>query len=113
MKCVSLILCTSELPYIVLFRMLFFSEEGMSAAKGNSNTALKNGTDKLTISSELLLKIDALVLNGVIGSTEAAALRRLIIDSRGSLADDLYDMTFENDAELLVELRHFSKISKE
>lgn len=113
MKCVSIILCTSELPYIVLLQCFFFSEGGMSATRGNSNTALKNGTDKLTISSELLLKIDALVLNGVIGSTEAAALRRLIIDSRGSLADDLHDMAFENDAELLVELRHFSKTCKE
>lgn len=72
-----------------------------------------NGTDKLTIGSELLLRIDALVLNGVIGSTEASALRKLIIDSRVSSADDLYDMTFENDAEFLAELRRFLKTSKE
>lgn len=68
--------------------------------------------DKLTISSELLLRIDALVLNGVIGSMEASDLRRLIIDSGGSLSDDLYDIILKNDAEFLAELHHFSKASK-
>ncbi|KAG8384202.1 hypothetical protein BUALT_Bualt04G0093500 [Buddleja alternifolia] len=68
--------------------------------------------DKLSISSELLLRIDSLVLNGVIGSAEASDLRRLVVDSRGSLSDDLYDNVFKNDAELLAELRHFSKKSK-
>ncbi|KAI3451863.1 hypothetical protein Pfo_008528 [Paulownia fortunei] len=69
--------------------------------------------DKHTISSELLLRIDSLVLNGVIGSTEASDLRRLVMDSRGSLADDLYDIICKNDAEFLAELRHFSKKSKQ
>ncbi|KAH6759912.1 UDP-Glycosyltransferase superfamily protein [Perilla frutescens var. frutescens] len=68
--------------------------------------------DKLTISSDILLRIDALVLNGMIGSTEASALRRLVIDSRGSLADDLYEIIIKNDAEFLAELRRFSKTSK-
>ncbi|KAK6125375.1 hypothetical protein DH2020_040879 [Rehmannia glutinosa] len=69
--------------------------------------------DKITISSELLLRIDSLVLNGVIGSTEACDLRRLVIDSRGSFTDDLYDIICKNDAEFLAELRHFSKKSKQ
>lgn len=93
--------------------MLCFSEAGMRGTRGNSNIALNNGTDKLTISSELLLRIDTLVLNGMISSTEASALRKVIIDSRVSSADDLYDMTFENDAEFMAELRRFSKASKE
>ncbi|KAL2241479.1 UNVERIFIED_CONTAM: putative starch synthase 4, chloroplastic/amyloplastic [Sesamum indicum] len=68
--------------------------------------------DKFTISSELLLRIDSLVLNGVISSMEASDLRRLIIDARGSSADDLYGLNCKNDAEFLVELHHFSKKSK-
>ncbi|KAK4416389.1 putative starch synthase 4, chloroplastic/amyloplastic [Sesamum alatum] len=68
--------------------------------------------DKFTISSELLLRIDSLVLNGVISSMEASDLRRLMIDTRGSSADDLYGLNCKNDAEFLAELRHFSKNSK-
>ncbi|KAL8472779.1 hypothetical protein ACS0TY_029847 [Phlomoides rotata] len=69
--------------------------------------------DKLTISSELLLRIDSLVLNGVIGSKEASDLRRLVMDSRSSLDDNLYDITSKSDAEFLAELRHFSNKSQE
>ncbi|XP_047967317.1 probable starch synthase 4, chloroplastic/amyloplastic isoform X2 [Salvia hispanica] len=75
----------------------------------NQATARK---DKLMISSELLLRIDALVLNGVIGSTEASDLRRLVIDSRVGLADDIHDIILMNDAEFLAELRRFSKTTK-
>ncbi|KAL1537020.1 starch synthase [Salvia divinorum] len=75
----------------------------------NQATARK---DKLTISSELLLRIDALVLNGMIGITEASDLRRLVIDSRLSLADDIHDIILKNDAEFLAELRHLSKTTK-
>ncbi|KAL0377970.1 UNVERIFIED_CONTAM: putative starch synthase 4, chloroplastic/amyloplastic [Sesamum radiatum] len=69
-------------------------------------------SDEFTISSELLLRIDSLVLNGVISSMEASDLRRLIIDARGSSADDLYGLNCKNDAEFLAELHHFSKNSK-
>ncbi|XP_042045450.1 probable starch synthase 4, chloroplastic/amyloplastic [Salvia splendens] len=75
----------------------------------NQATARK---DKLTICSELLLRIDALVLNGVIGSTEASDLRGLVIDSRVGLADDIHDIILKNDAEFLAELRRFSKTTK-
>ncbi|KAL0450100.1 UNVERIFIED_CONTAM: putative starch synthase 4, chloroplastic/amyloplastic [Sesamum latifolium] len=68
--------------------------------------------DKFTISSELLLRIDSLVLNGVISSMEASDLRRLIINARGSSADDLYGLNYKNDAEFLAELHHLSKNSK-
>lgn len=69
-------------------------------------------TDSFSISSELLLRIDSLVLTGMIGSNEASDLRRLVMNSRGSLSDDLYDIVTMNDAELLAELRHFSQKRK-
>ncbi|XP_057784357.1 probable starch synthase 4, chloroplastic/amyloplastic isoform X2 [Salvia miltiorrhiza] len=68
--------------------------------------------DIFTIRSELLNRIDALVLSGIIGSTEASSLRRLVIDSRVDLADDVYDIILKNDAEFLAELRRFSKTTK-
>lgn len=73
---------------------------------------IENQTDKYTISAELLLRIDSLVLNGVIGSTEASELRRLFMDSRGNLSDDLYDIISKNDAEFLAELRRFFEKSR-
>lgn len=68
--------------------------------------------DSFSISSELLLRIDSLVLTGMIGSNEASDLRRLVMNSRGSLSDDLYDIVTMNAAELLAELHHFSQKSK-
>ncbi|GER28218.1 starch synthase V [Striga asiatica] len=75
------------------------------------NTIVKR--DKLTMSSELLLRIDSLVLNGIIGHREASDLRRLVMSSRGCLVDDLYDIICKNDAEFLAELRHFSTRSQQ
>ncbi|GFQ00427.1 probable starch synthase 4 chloroplastic/amyloplastic, partial [Phtheirospermum japonicum] len=78
------------------------------------NEEARKQTDKLTISSELFLRIDSLVLNGVIGSMEASDLRSLVINSRRSLAaDGLYEIICKNDAEFLAELRHFSKKSQQ
>ncbi|KZV35636.1 starch synthase V precursor [Dorcoceras hygrometricum] len=68
--------------------------------------------DNISIRSDVLLRIDSLVLTGMVGSKEASELRRLVMHSRGSLADDLYDILSMNDAELLAELRHFSRKSK-
>ncbi|XP_022894653.1 glycogen synthase isoform X1 [Olea europaea var. sylvestris] len=73
-------------------------------AKKQGNTR----RDKLAISSELLLKIDSMVLTGIIGGREASDFRKLIMDSRGGVTDDLYDTIYKKDAELLAKLRHFS-----
>lgn len=64
--------------------------------------------DKLAISSELLLRIDSMVLTGIIGGREASHFRKLLMDSRGGVADDFYDTIYKKDAELLAKLRHFS-----
>ncbi|CAA3016556.1 Hypothetical predicted protein [Olea europaea subsp. europaea] len=73
-------------------------------AKKQGNTR----RDKLAISSELLLRIDSMVLTGIIGGREASDFRKLIMDSRGGVTDDLYDTIYKKDAELLAKLRHFS-----
>ncbi|KAI8534655.1 hypothetical protein RHMOL_Rhmol10G0106900 [Rhododendron molle] len=66
------------------------------------------GKDRVFIKSDLLLRIDSMVLTGMISTGEAAGLRMMILDSKVSVADDFSDIHHKNDAELLAELRHFS-----
>ncbi|KAA8531495.1 hypothetical protein F0562_006152 [Nyssa sinensis] len=70
------------------------------------------GKDKLSISWELLLRIDSMVLTGMIGTGEASDLRRLVMDSKVSVADDFSGILHKRDAELLAELRSFSNRGK-
>ncbi|MCD7446949.1 hypothetical protein HAX54_020727 [Datura stramonium] len=63
--------------------------------------------DKFSISAELLLRIDSMVLTSLIGSKEASEFRRLVMDSKFSIADYFSEIMHKQDTELLVELRHF------
>ncbi|XP_015063466.1 probable starch synthase 4, chloroplastic/amyloplastic isoform X4 [Solanum pennellii] len=68
--------------------------------------------DKFSISAELLLRIDSMVLTSLIGSKEASEFRRLVMDSIGSIADYFSQIMHKQDTELLVELRHFPRKSR-
>ncbi|KAJ8567394.1 hypothetical protein K7X08_019602 [Anisodus acutangulus] len=68
--------------------------------------------DKLSISAELLLRIDSMVLTSLIGSKEASEFRRLVMDSKVSIADNFSEIMHKKDTELLIELRHFSGKSR-
>ncbi|XP_052196115.1 probable starch synthase 4, chloroplastic/amyloplastic [Diospyros lotus] len=70
------------------------------------------GKDKLSISSELLLRVDSMVLTGMIGAGEASDLRRMIVDSKFSIANELFEILHRRDVELLAALRHFSDKSR-
>ncbi|XP_059435939.1 probable starch synthase 4, chloroplastic/amyloplastic isoform X1 [Corylus avellana] len=70
------------------------------------------GKDKLSVCWELLLRLDSLVLTGMISTGEASDLRRLVMDQVVGVADASNDILQKNDAELLAELRHFSDRSK-
>ncbi|OVA07332.1 Starch synthase [Macleaya cordata] len=67
---------------------------------------------KPSICSELLLRIDSMVLTGVIVKEEASNLRSLVTDNKVSIADVFSDIQQLKDSELLAELRHFSVKSK-
>lgn len=67
-----------------------------------------SGEDLLSISSELRLRIDSMVLTGTIDAREASALRSLVTDSKVSISDNFSDILYKRDAEILAELRHFS-----
>lgn len=63
-------------------------------------------TDKLSVSSELLLRIDSMVLTGMIDIKEASELRRLVMDYRIEVADLFTGSLHKEDIELLAELHH-------
>lgn len=62
--------------------------------------------------SELLLRIDSMVLIGTIDNREAFDLRRLVMNSRMSVADSFFEIKHMNDAEILTELRNYLHESK-
>ncbi|KAE8706994.1 putative starch synthase 4 [Hibiscus syriacus] len=68
--------------------------------------------NNLALCWELLLRIDSMVLGGLVSTEEASNLRRMVIDSEVSLVDVFSGSLQERDAELLEELRHFSGGSK-
>ncbi|XP_057983646.1 probable starch synthase 4, chloroplastic/amyloplastic [Malania oleifera] len=70
------------------------------------------GKDNLSVGWDLLLRIDSMVLTGMIGTGEASNVRRLIMDSKINVADVLPNIWQKGDAELLTELRHFTDKSK-
>lgn len=70
------------------------------------------GKDKLSLCWELLLRIDSMLLTGMISTGEASDLRRLIMDHKVIVADVFNEILLKKDAELLAELRHFSDRSK-
>ncbi|PON97124.1 Starch synthase, catalytic domain containing protein [Trema orientale] len=65
------------------------------------------GKDKLSSCWERLLRIDAMVLTGMITTNEASDLRRMIMDHRVSIDDVLTDTKQMKDVEFLAALRHF------
>ncbi|CAN4083100.1 unnamed protein product [Withania somnifera] len=53
-----------------------------------------------------------MVITSLIGSKEASELRRLVMDSKVSIADYFSETMHKQDTELLAELRHFSGNSR-
>lgn len=70
-------------------------------------------SDKASIWSGLLLRIDSLVLTSMITTEEASNLRELIINNKVIVADSFSDIQQKGDAELLGEIRHFAVKSKQ
>lgn len=68
--------------------------------------------DPFSISSELLLRIDSMVLTGIIDTREASGFRSIVTDTKVRVADYFSDVMSKSDAEVLAELRHFSNKRK-
>ncbi|XP_042508713.1 probable starch synthase 4, chloroplastic/amyloplastic isoform X1 [Macadamia integrifolia] len=67
---------------------------------------------KLSIFCELLLRIDSMVLTGLISTVEASDLRRVVMDDKVIVGDVFCCIEQKRDAELLAELRQWSDKSK-
>ncbi|XP_026665524.2 probable starch synthase 4, chloroplastic/amyloplastic isoform X3 [Phoenix dactylifera] len=59
--------------------------------------------------SELLLRIDSMVLLGMIGTSEASDIRKKVMDRKDNIPDVFHDIQQKTDMELLSELRQFSE----
>lgn len=68
--------------------------------------------DKQSLCCELLLRIDSMVLTGMINTAESSNLRKAIMSYKSSVADISFDNLQKSDAELLSELQNFSYGSK-
>ncbi|XP_015963310.1 probable starch synthase 4, chloroplastic/amyloplastic isoform X1 [Arachis duranensis] len=68
--------------------------------------------DNQSVCSDLLLRIDSMVLNNVISPGEASELRRLVISHKVGVYDVFNVTANKGDSELLGELRQFSYGSK-
>lgn len=68
--------------------------------------------DPFSISSELLLRIDSMVLTEILDTREASGFRSLVIDTTLNVADYFSDIMSKSDAEILAQLRHFSNKTK-
>ncbi|XP_031385466.1 probable starch synthase 4, chloroplastic/amyloplastic isoform X2 [Punica granatum] len=70
------------------------------------------GRDNLSICWELLLRIDSMVLTGLVNVEEASNLRKLIMESRAITADIFSGILDKRHAELLAEVRNFANGSR-
>ncbi|KVI02763.1 Starch synthase, catalytic domain-containing protein [Cynara cardunculus var. scolymus] len=68
--------------------------------------------DPSSISSELLLRIDSMVLTGILDTREASGFRGLLTDTKLRVADYFSNMMSKSDSEVLAALRHFSNKRK-
>jgi hypothetical protein len=74
-------------------------------------TALSEGNEQ-SLWRELLLRIDSMVLTGLIDSAEASGMRKAVMSNKFSVALAFFDIRQKTDAELLAQLRHFSDGSR-
>ncbi|KAH8503788.1 hypothetical protein H0E87_014873 [Populus deltoides] len=73
--------------------------------------ALSEGNEQ-SLWRELLLRIDSMVLTGLIDSAEASGMRKAVMSNKFSVALVFFDIRQKTDAELLAQLRHFSDGSR-
>ncbi|GAB2232036.1 hypothetical protein Droror1_Dr00011057 [Drosera rotundifolia] len=85
--------------------------EGIEIDKQVDSRKVDGGKDKLSTCWKLLLRIDSLVLTGLIGAEEASELRSLALGTDAGV-ESFISLLEKNDTELLAELRHLSEQSK-
>ncbi|KAL0863181.1 hypothetical protein Bca101_042299 [Brassica carinata] len=68
--------------------------------------------DKSSLLWELLLRIDSMVINGLIGIKEGSSMRQLVREHEGNISEFPLDVLQQGDAKVLAELRQFPNKGK-
>lgn len=72
-----------------------------------------NKADKSSLLWELLLRIDSMVINGLIGTEEASSIRQLVREHEANISEFPLDVLQQgDDAQVLAELRRFPNRGK-
>ncbi|XP_006393996.2 probable starch synthase 4, chloroplastic/amyloplastic isoform X2 [Eutrema salsugineum] len=79
--------------------------ERINQLEAESQTVTKK--DKSSLLWELLLRIDSMVINGLIGIEEASSMRNLVREHEVNISEFPLDVMKQEDAEVLAEIRRF------
>ncbi|CAH2043305.1 unnamed protein product, partial [Thlaspi arvense] len=77
--------------------------ERINRLEAESQTVIKK--DKSSLLWELLLRIDSMVINGLIGTEEASSMRNLVREHEVDISEFPLDVLQQGDAKVLAELR--------
>ncbi|CAH8364084.1 unnamed protein product [Eruca vesicaria subsp. sativa] len=84
--------------------------EKIKQLEAESQTVIKK--DKSALLWELLLRIDSMVINGLIGIEEASSMRQRVREHEGNISEFPLDVLQQGDPQVLAELRRFPNKGK-
>ncbi|KAM0057773.1 putative starch synthase, catalytic domain-containing protein [Helianthus debilis subsp. tardiflorus] len=84
--------------------------EKLEQLESQTHASIKE--DPFSIISELQLRIDSMVLTGILDTREASGFRSVVINTSLNVADYFADIISKSDAEILAQLCHFSNKTK-
>lgn len=81
--------------------------ERINQLEAESSLTVTKKADKSSLLWELLLRIDSMVINGLIGVQEASSMRNLVRERQVNISEFPIHVLQQGDAEVLAELRRF------
>jgi hypothetical protein len=84
--------------------------ERINQLEAESQIVIKK--DKSSLFWELLLRIDSMVINGLVNIEEASSMRKLVKEHEANISVFPLDVLQQGDAEILAELRRFTNKGK-
>ncbi|CAF1706804.1 unnamed protein product [Brassica oleracea] len=85
--------------------------ERLNQLEAESQIVIKKA-DKSSLLWELLLRVDSMVLNGLIGTEEASSMRQLVREHQANISEFPLDVLQQGDAQVLAELRQLPNRGK-
>ncbi|KAJ0242018.1 UDP-Glycosyltransferase superfamily protein [Hirschfeldia incana] len=84
--------------------------ERLNQLEAESQIVIKK--DKPSLLWQLLLRIDSMVINGLIGTEDASSMRQLVREHEANISEFPLDVLQQGDAQVLAELRRFPNRDK-